>query len=88
MLVCICHNAGVAIWRINLIVMGFIFLLVGIQGLMNNIDKDLKDKMKLFSIFIIFVSSIFIVIGFIKVEERKGESINLLDNEINQIQTE
>ena len=84
MLVCICHNSGVAIWRINLIVMGLIFLLVGIQGLMNNIDKDLKDEMKLFSIFIIFVSSIFIIIGFIKIEENKNEEKkNLLNDEIN-----
>lgn len=85
MLVCICHSAEVAVWRINLIVMGFIFLIVGIQGLMNNIDKDLKKEMKLFSIFIIFVSSILIIIGFIKVEEKREESIKLLDNEINQI---
>ena len=85
MLVCICHSAEVAVWRINLIVMGFIFLIVGIQGLMKNIDEELQDEFKLFSIFIVLISSIFILIGFIKVEDKSEEIINLLDNEINQI---
>lgn len=85
MLVCICHSAGVAVWRINLIVTGFIFLIVGIQGLMKNIDKELQDEFKLFSIFIVLISSFFIIIGFIKVEDKSEEIINLLDNEINQI---
>ena len=84
MLVCICHNAGVAIWRINIIVMGCIFLLVGIQGLMKNIDKELNDDMKIFSIFIVLISSILIVVGFLKIEENKNEENKiLLDNEIN-----
>ena len=85
MLVCICHSAEVAVWRINLIVMGFIFLIVGIQGLMKNIDEELQDEFKLFSIFIVLISSIFILIGFIKIEDKSEEIINLLDNEINQI---
>lgn len=88
MLVCICRNSSVDIWRINIIVFGFIFLLLGIQGLINNIDKELPDEMKLFSIFIIFISSIFIIVGFIKTEDKevnKEENKNLLDNEINQI---
>ena len=84
MLVCICHNAGVAIWRINIIVMGCIFLLVGIQGLMKNIDKELNDDMKIFSIFIVLISSILIVVGFLKIKENKNEENKiLLDNEIN-----
>ena len=86
MLVCICRNYSVDVWRINIIVFGFIFLLVGIQGLMNNIDKEIQDEMKLFSIFIIFVSSIFIIVGFVKTEDKefKREEIkSLLDNEIN-----
>ena len=84
MLVCICHSAGVAIWRINLIVMGFIFLLVGIQGLMKNIDKELNNDMKLFSIFIVLISSILIIVGFLKIKENKNEENKiLLDNEIN-----
>ena len=84
MLVCICHSAGVAIWRINIIVMGFIFLLVGIQGLMKNIDKELNNDMKLFSIFIVLISSILIIVGFLKIKENKNEENKiLLDNEIN-----
>ena len=84
MLVCICHSAGVAIWRINIIVMGFIFLLVGIQGLMKNIDKEFNNDMKLFSIFIVLISSILIIVGFLKIKENKNEENKiLLDNEIN-----
>ena len=86
MLVCICHNGVVAIWRVKFIVMGFIFLLVGIQGLMKNIEKELQDEMKLFSIFIVLISSILIIVGLLKIEENNNEEkVNLLDNEINQI---
>ena len=84
MLVCICHNSSVDIWRVNIIVMGFIFLLVGIQGLMKNIDKELNDDMKLFSIFIVLISSILIIVGLLKIKENKNEENKiLLDNEIN-----
>jgi hypothetical protein len=85
MLVCICKNELVEIWRINIIVLGFIFFFIGIQGLMKNTEENFENygNVKILSIMLILFSTLFISIGLIKFENKKDENSILLNDEIN-----